>query len=142
MNKLKVYLSGATLNTDDSFQSWRTRCQMLRQNGYYTNLDFVDPLSYFDYKHKLPQTNKQCLDFFMWQIDKCDALLINLDYSNVSVGSGMEVEHAYCHNVPIIAFGSKPDTWYNWTKERTTVILNDLDEAIEYIHNYYAKVVN
>ena len=78
----------------------------------------------------------------MWQIDKCDALLINLDYSNVSVGSGMEVEHAYCHNVPIIAFGSKPDTWYNWTKERTTVILNDLDEAIEYIHNYYAKVVN
>lgn len=141
MNKLKVYLSGSVKNVDNEFQSWRIRCQMLRQNGYYTNLDFVDPNSYFNYSNKKPITDKQCQDLFMWQIEHCDLLLLNLDYSDISVGTGMEIEHAYCNNIPIIAFGSKPETWYNWAETRSTVIFKTLDEAVEYIHTYYGKVV-
>ena len=141
MNKLKIYLSGATKNVDNDFQSWRSRCTMLRQNGYYTNLEFIDPISYFNYTKKKPKTEKQCLDLFMWQVEQCDVLLCNLDYSNISCGTNMEVEHAYCNNIPIIAFGSKPETWYQWAETRSTAIFEDLDEAIEYINKYYAKVV-
>ena len=141
MSKLKVYLSGSVKHVEEDFQSWRDRCQMLRMNGYYTNLDFIDPNSYFNYTNKQPQTDKQCLDLFMWQVENCDVLLLNLDCSNISVGSMAEVEHAYCHNIPIIGFGSKSETWYNWCKERCSVILKDLDEAIDYINNTYAKVV-
>ena len=142
MSKLKVYLSGSIKNVDNSFQSWRTRCSMLRQNGYYTNLDFVDPNTYFNYTNKLPNTDKQCIDLFMWEIEKCDVLLLNLDYSNISIGTGQEVEHAFCHNIPIIAFGEKPETWYSWTKERASALFDTLDDAIEYLNNTYLKVVS
>ena len=141
MNKLKVYLSGSVRNTEKDFQSWRNHCQMLQQNGFYENLNFVDPNEYFNYTNKLPKTDKQCLDLFMWQIDKCDVVLCNLDYSNISIGTSMEVEHSHCHNIPIIGFGSKTETWYNWTKERCSIVFEDLEEAIEYLNNSYGKVV-
>lgn len=142
MNKLKIYLSSAMQNVEENFQSWRSTCQMLRQNGYYTNLEFVDPINYFNYIRKQPKTDGQCLDFLMWQIDHCDVLLVNLDYSNSSCGAAMEVEHAYCNNIPIIAYGTKPNTWYNWIRARSsTDIFSDLEDAIDYIHNSYGKVL-
>ena len=141
MNKLKVYLSGSVKHADDNFQTWRSRCLMLTQNGYYTNLEFIDPNSYFDYTNKQPKTDKQCLDFVMWQIEQCDVLLVNLDYSENSCGTNMEIEHAFCNNIPIIAFGSKPETWYNWAETRSTITFKTLDGAVEYIHMYYGKVV-
>ena len=114
---------------------------MLTQNVYYTNLEFIDPNSYFDYTNKQPKTDKQCLDLFMWQIEQCDVLLVNLDYSENSCGTNMEIEHALCNNIPIIAFGSKPETWYNWAETRSTITFKTLDGAVEYIHMYYGKVV-
>ena len=141
INKLNVYLSGSTKNVEESFQSWRSKCQMLSHNGYYTKLNFVDPISFFNYTNKQPKTNKQCLDLFMWLIDQSEVLLCNLDYSNVSIGTGMEIEHAFCHDIPIIAFGEKSETWYNWAETRSTVVFKTVDEAIEYINNTYVKAV-
>lgn len=141
MNKLKVYLSGSVKNAEDGFQSWRSKCLMLAED-YDMNLNIIDPINYFDYSNNKPKTDKQCQDLFMWQIERCDILLCNLDGSDVSVGTGMEIEHAFCNNIPIIAFGSKPDTWYNWAKTRSAVIFETLDEALEYISISYGRVVN
>ena len=140
-NRLKIYLAGSIKNVNEEFQNWRTRCLMLRQNGFYTNLEFVDPNSYFNYTNKKPKTDKQCLELFMWAIKQCDVMLVNLDQSNNSCGTCMEIEHAYCNGIPVIAFGEKPDTWYDWAETRSTVILKTLEEAIDYIHNFYWKVV-
>ena len=141
MDKLNIYLSGCTKNIEEGFQSWRTYCKTISHNGYYTNLNFIDPISYFNYTDKQPKTDKQCLDLFMWQIENCDIILLNLDYSNKSCGAVMEVEHAFCKNIPVIAFGEKPETWYNWAGTRSTVIFDTLDKAIDYIYDTYAKVV-
>jgi hypothetical protein len=140
-NKLNIYLSGATKQVEEGFQSWRTRCKTLSKNGYYTKLNFIDPISHFNYTTKQPKTDKECLDLFMWQIRNCDILLLCLDHSADSCGSCMEVEHAFCNNIPIIAFGDKPGTWYNWAETRSTAILESLDLAIDYIYDNYVKVV-
>ena len=140
-NKLKVYLSGCTKHAEENFQSWRTHCKTLTLNGYYTKIDFIDPISFFNYTNKQPKTDKQCLDLFMWLVEQSDVLLINLDYSDKSCGSCMEVEHAYCRNIPIIAFGEKPKTWYNWAETRSTAVFENLDQAIDYINNTYVKAV-
>lgn len=141
MDSLKVYLSGATRNVNGDFQYWRNRCHTLHKNGYFTNLEFVDPINFFNYTNKIPKTEKQCLDLFMWQIERCDVVLINLDYSIISVGSMAEVEHAFCNNIPVIGFGEKKNTWYNWCEERCSVVFDDLDTAIEYLSNSYAKTI-
>lgn len=140
-NQLKTYLSGATKQVKEDFQSWRSYCKMLSHTGYYEKIKFVDPLAYFNYKHRLPKTEKQCIDLFMWLIDQCNILLVNLDYSNTSIGTGQEIEHAFCHSIPIIGFGEKPDTWYNWSAERCSVIFDTIEEAVEYINNNYGGVL-
>lgn len=141
MRKLKVYLSGATKNVSTDFQSWRQMCLDCEKHGMFSVLSFIDPLQYFNYEKKQPLTDKQCMNFFMWQIEQSDVLLVNLDDSKMSVGTLGEVEHAYCHNKPIIGFGSHPDTWYNWTKERCDIVLNNLDDALNYLDDFYGKVV-
>lgn len=140
MKKLNIYLSGATKNVCEDFQDWREKCFNFYLNGYYPKLNFVNPISHFNYTDKLPKTDKQCLDFFMWQIEHCDLLLLNLDQSKISCGSCMEVEHAFCNGIPIIAFGNKPDTWYNWAEIRSSVIFDTLEEAVTYINDSYGNI--
>lgn len=137
MKKLKVYLAGAIKNADLDFQNWREECCSRIEYG---RIDFIDPNEYFNYHSKLPMTNRQCRDFFMNCIERCDLLLINLDYSDSSCGSCMEAEHALCRNIPIIGFGEKKDTWYDWLKCYPSVIFDTLDEALEYINEYYGTI--
>ena len=141
MNKLRIYLSGATKNVDEKFQDWRNKCLEFWDDGFYPGLKFINPISYFNYTNKQPVSDKQCLDLFMWQVEQCDVLLVNLDCSDKSIGTAMEIEHAFCNNKPIIAFGKNKHTWYNWIVERASVVFNSLDEAVEYINNTY-EIVN
>ena len=139
-NKLNVYLSGAIKCVNENFQNWRDECSVIEENGFCAEINFVDPNSYFNYTDKLPKTDKQCLDLFMWLVDKCDILLCNLDQSEMSCGTCMEIEHAYCHGIPIISFGSNTNTWYSWAETRSSVIFDTLEEAIEYIYMSYTNI--
>lgn len=140
MNKTTVYLSGAISNVSAMFQDWRNKCLEWSDNGLYTCLTFNDPNIYFNYTDKLPKTNKQCLDLFMWMIEQSDVLLVNLESSEFSCGTCMEIEHAYCRNIPIIAFGEYPGTWYSWAQERASIIFKTLEDAVEYINSSYGRV--
>lgn len=140
MNKLNVYLSGAIKEVDSMFQTWRDESLIIEESGFYPNINFIDPNSYFNYTDKLPKTDKQCIDLFMWLVDKSDILLVNLDYSEKSCGSMAEIEHAYCYGKPIVGFGSKPDTWYSWAKERVSVFFDTLEDAVEYIYYSYGDI--
>ena len=138
MSKLKVYLSGSTKNVSEDFQEWREDCKRYSNDGFYDDLQFIDPISYFNYTNKQPMTDKQCLDLFMYQVEHCDVILVNLDHSEFSLGTAIEVEHAFCHNIPIIAFGCKKGTWYNWLEIRASVVFRSLSNALNYINDYYA----
>lgn len=140
MSELKVYLSGAVKIVDMNFQTWRDKCLKIEENGFYPDVKFVDPTIYFNYTDKQPVTDKQCLNLFMWLIEKSDVILINLDHCNVSIGSAIEVEHAYCNNIPIIGFGNIKGTWYNWIEERCSVVFDNLEDAIDYISLTYGSI--
>ena len=140
MNKLRVYLSGATKLVDEDFQSWRDKCLEIGENGFCPSIKFIDPISYFNYTDKQPNTDKQCIDLFMWLVEKSNILLINLDNSDISCGSVAEVEHAYCNNIPIIGFGNNPKTWYSWAKERCSVTFDCLEDSIYYIDITYGSI--
>lgn len=139
-NRINVYLSGAIKNMDAEFQDWREHCSDFILSGFYPHLNIIDPNKFFNYTDKQSKTDKQCMDLFMYLLKKSDVLLVNLDNSNCSVGTGMEVEYALCNNIPIIAFGNKPETWYKWVEISAAVILEDVEEALEYINNSYGVI--
>lgn len=139
--KCKIYLSGAIKNTPLTFQKWRdTATVMLDYSSIYNQVDILDPNEFFNYTNKKPQSEKQCLDLFMWLVDQSDLLLVNLDHTDESCGTCMEIERAYCHNKPIVAFGSDSKTWYNWAKERASVIFLTLEEAVQYVMDSYITI--
>ena len=47
------------------------------------------------------------MNYFLHKVSKSDLLLVNLDNSNSSVGTGMEVQKAFDTGIPIIGFGTK-----------------------------------
>lgn len=140
MNKLNIYLSGAIKNASYEFQTWREYCFDSVLSGFFSNLSIIDPNRFFNYTDKWPETDKQCMELFMYLLKKSDVLLVNLDYSDCSVETGMEVQYALCNNIPIIAFGEEPETWYKWVEISAAVILEDAEEALEYINNSYGVI--
>ena len=65
-----------------------------------------------------------------------DLVIVNLDNSDKSVGTGMELMLAHELNKPIIAFNDN-ETTYPWSKELCDVVLLNEDEVVDYIKNYY-----
>lgn len=136
--KCKIYLSGAIRNTPLAFQTWRSNAAVLLENcSICFKANTLDPNEFFNYTDKKPQSEKQCLNLFMWLVDQSDLLLVNLDHTDESCGTCMEIERAYCQDKPIIAFGSKSETWYSWAVERSSVIFSTLEEAVQYIMDSY-----
>lgn len=137
---IKVYAAGCELRAPDGFVTWRDELQKSLE-WHEHKIKCLNPTEYFNYIDKPPATTRQCSNYFMWLIDKSDIILCNLDYSDRSCGTSAEVQHAFDTKKPIIGFGTKRDTWYAWTADKCDVIFDTMQEAVEYILEYYCDVI-
>ena len=137
METFQVYTAGSTkhVSNDESYQ-WRksTRDCLEKVNEKY-NVNVFIPSESFNYDTLLPKTEKQCMNYFLHKVSKSDLLLVNLDNSNSSVGTGMEVQKAFDTGIPIIGFGTK--NIYPWIKEHCDIVFEDRFDALVYIKEYY-----
>lgn len=125
---LKIYLSGASKNLDDHGNLWREDAKFI---GDMHSILAYNPNDFYNYTDKNPNTVKECMKLFLHQVELSDVILVNLDYTDGSVGTGMEVMHATNLNKPIIGFGNT--NVYPWVAEMCDVILSDLGQAMDYI---------
>lgn len=136
MKNINVFISGSEKNAPEGFDSWREKAKEIASNQW-DYFRILDPSDHFNYNDKPPQMAVQCVNYFMWLIDRCDVLLVNLDHSDVSVGTGCEVQHAIDTKKPVIGFGQKYETWYEWTWARCEMTFDTLEEAMDYISEHY-----
>ena len=137
-NYITVYLAGACFNEPDEGKEWRRRAvNAFRQIDKYDSLKscVIDPTNYFSYSEPAHKTDKQVKAFYLSKIKECDILLINLNGSRFSVGSGQETQYAVCNHIPVIGFGR--DNVYPWLNVDCDVVFDTMEEAIVYIKNYY-----
>jgi nucleoside 2-deoxyribosyltransferase len=136
---IMVYLAGACKNIPDEGREWRLKATRdLRYRGVNRNCDIniINPLYYFSYSENRHQSHKQVKMFYLDRIRHCDLVLVNLDDSDSSVGTGMEVQCAVDNNIPVIGFGTK--NMYPWISEvDCQATFPRMEEAIEYIGEYY-----
>lgn len=136
---IQIYLAGACKYIDDEGAEWRERAtKMLEQAAEWqgVKLKVINPLTYFSYADNKHKSHKQIKQFYINKIRHCDVVLINLNDSDKSVGSGQEVQFAVCNNIPVVGFGK--NNVYPWIAEvDCEVVFDVITEAVDYIRDYY-----
>lgn len=129
---IKVFLSGAIKHVNDYGEAWRYAAEKsLNEFG----IKVFSPNKYYNYDDKSSFTIKECRKLFFNHLRKSDVVLVNLNYSDSSVGTGMEISLANELKIPIIGFGN--EEIYDWVIDCCDVVLDNLEDAIDYIKSMY-----
>ena len=134
MSKKYIYLSGASKHREDEGKAWTQAAEQLLL-PVIEHLDFFVPQIHFDYTFRKPPTEKACLTLFTSKIKECDIVLLNLNHTDKSVGSGYEIGYAKALGKVVIGFGN--EEIYGWLSESCDYIGEDLEDAIQYILIHY-----
>lgn len=133
-----IYLAGACRDVPDEGTTWRaTVTERLEKIAEWCggSVKVIDPIKYFSYKIRKHRTDKQVKEFYMSKLAKCDLVLLNLDNTASSVGTGQECQFARDHGIPIIGFGNTE--MYPWLVVDCQVVFEDMTLALDYIRDYY-----
>lgn len=133
---IRAYLSGASKALSDNGASWRENMEYwLKQY----DLTAFNPNKHYDYKKQYPSTTKECMTLYLEHLKRCDIVIVNLDNTDKSVGTGAEIGYALALNKPIYGFKSDMynETIYDWIAESCWKIFNSEIEVAEYIAIHY-----
>ena len=135
-----IYLAGACRGLEDLGTHWRLQAQELFDDFLDIFPEFkiriYDPTEYFSRDGGDAISNKQIKNFYLHHaIKKSDLVLVNLNDTQYSVGTGQELQYAVDNNIPVIGFGK--ENVYEWLPEDCDVVFNTLKEAVDYIVDFY-----
>ena len=135
--KKSIYLAGAIsyfYNTDQSERAtkWRDKAE-----EYFEQFDVkcFNPCKENPCCWDYPQDGLIKQNYFY--LKNCDAMLLNLDMLNDSIGTVFEMTLFWEWHKPIIAFGKTPWLERPHCKSMIDVHFNTLDEALDYIANMF-----
>lgn len=140
MDKLNIYLAGACKHLADEGAGWRNEAvkkinTIAEWDGKSVNV--INPIKYFSYNANKHKTHRQVKDFYMYKIRTSDVVLVNLNDSDMSVGTGQELQAAVMYGIPIVGFGT--ENIYPWLEVDCQVVFDSLTVAIDYIRDYYME---
>lgn len=128
-----IYLCGPIMDcSEDQSKDWRT-CAKERLGGRF---QLLDPMRR-NFRDREIDSANEIVEFDLQDIRDADLLLVN--YAKPSIGTAMEVFYA-AHDKGkfVVAFSPKPfKDCSPWMVRFCTKILQDLDEAIEYIQRHF-----
>lgn len=139
MNKFKIYLAGALsgIKTEIANQ-WRLKAsQLLYETGH--PLMVVNPVNFYNFTLEPDTyTEREVMDFDLYQVRDSDLLLVNLDFPN-SIGTAIEMFYAHdILRIPVVAFGTMQN--HPWITCCVNKQCETLEEAVEYIKDFYLPV--
>lgn len=134
LTRIQIYLSGAMKNVEDT--GWRERFIAGAYN--LLGISVFNPACYYNYTDKVGSTVKECMNYFLHRIRSADVVVVNLDHSDESPGTLVELAVAHEHHVPIIGFTTGKGV-YNWALEFCDKVFenNTAEDILDYINIYY-----
>lgn len=133
MQTFKIYLAGASKHEPDEGTGWREELE--KDFCEEESIEIINPLKYFKYSENWHQSDKQVKYYYLSRIKRSDLILVNLNNSDSSCGTCQEIQYAVDCGIPVIGFGTV--NIYNWLKVDCQCVFNTVDEAMEYIVDYY-----
>ena len=134
--KQTIFLSGACKNVDVAERNgWRQQIEDLNLQQDRPFIIF-NPNKKFCYESEIMPSEKVVMDYFLYKLEHIDVVLVNLENSDGSVGTGMEIIHAVNHRKYIIGFNDFNS--YGYTKACCNVVVPTLEDAWELLMEYFA----
>ena len=128
-----VYLSGSCKNVSvEERDSWRNYIEESLIDG---DIKVFNPNKKFSYDKNDPGNSKLVMDYFLQFVDRSDVVVVNLNNSDLSVGTGMEVMRAVDKGKFIIGFGDT--NVYDYIRDCCSVVFADIDEVVDFVKSYF-----
>ncbi len=142
--KLTIFLAGAYKADENIDAEWRDKATLLLKqaaDNVGADVNVINPLLYYpDGNVNFPDvsdSHRQAKSFYTRKIRSSDLVLVNLEDTAESVGSGQEVQFAVDHGIPVIGFNAGANS-YRWIEEvDCEVAKTTLIKAVDYIRDYY-----
>lgn len=140
MKEFKAYLAGKMSGLSfEEMNEWRLKA---KEEFKYQNrdkdikLNIFNPCDYYNFNlNAETYTEKEVKKFDLYHVKSSNVVLINLDYPD-SIGSAIEIHMAHDEwRIPVIAFGKTKN--HPWIMESVDKFCNNLEEAVEYISDFY-----
>lgn len=145
--QIKLYLGGTMSyyhrnNEYHKATEWRIKLaqKLLECNAELCcrHFDWFDPTVNFEENVKTANA-KTIVHQNNHYLDRCDILIVNLSELDKSPGTIYELIYYGIQNKSVIAFGNNKLIHSPHISECITIILDDLDDIIEYLKNYYIQ---
>jgi len=139
VRQFKLYAAGKMSGlTYELMNTWRLDVEkLLGQTGY--NIRVVNPVSFYNFElDPTTYTDKEVMDFDLYQVRDSDLVLVNLDFPD-SLGTAVEL--FYAHNIlriPVVAFGTTKN--HPWIECCINKRCETLEDAVDYIVKFYLRV--
>lgn len=138
MKDFVCYLAGQMTGiTFEESNIWReTAKEWLEHIECDSNVFVINPNDYYNFKSQTYTSQKEIIRFDLNKVRNSNLILVNL--SGFSIGTAMELQHAYDNLIPIIGYKDDDSTelhpWLEFVCDR---VFEDLNSALEYINDYY-----
>ena len=146
---MQVFLSGAMTGlTPDEYNGWRDYIKDALK--YDCDVVFSPPDKYNIENQDEYDSEREVMDYDLYQVEKSDVLIVNFDGNPGSIGTAAEIVKAHIIGVPIIGYASR-SVWqkiHPWLLECCNKIFigddNDdmsrFDDMLYYVKSYYLDV--
>ena len=135
----KIYLCGAMgcYDNPEEYMFWRRKIASIYENI----ADVFDPSEFYNYEQRMHKTEKEVMEYEIYNLKKADLVILNTDRVHESIGSIMEIAIAKQNNIPILAFGNeeKIDHLHPWIKECIFRYEINMPDAINYVDKYFLQ---
>ena len=139
MRKFKIYECGKMAGLKlAEMNEWRlTASQLLYETGY--PITIVNPVNFYNFTlDPTTYTEREVMDFDLYQVRDSDLILVNLDFPN-SIGTAIEMFYAHdILKIPVVSFGTMQN--HPWIQCCVNKHCETLEEAVEYIKDFYLAI--
>lgn len=132
MNQKEIaYLAGSCRNVSiEERNKWREYLvETLKNNA--NNIIAFSPNEHFAYEKCGTENEKTVMDYFLYRLKNSGIMVLNLNNSDKSVGTGIEFGYALAKEKLIIGFGT--ENIYEYMREKCSAVFNDVDETADFL---------
>lgn len=138
MNDVYIYLSGGMSGLSlENQKAWRDDfIQMIVKRSFTKAPQFFNPPNYYSPSIKEHKSEKEVMDFELYNIRKSDLVVVNFNVPK-SIGTAMELMLAKELNIPIIGLNEHKVELHPWLIECCTRMCDSIDELVDHVAYFY-----